>query len=70
MAWFDYNSGNPTNPSSYSPHDGTPDCLEGEALCSINADGTTAPNITPALISEMLVAVVTQTPSGNVRLKN
>jgi hypothetical protein len=69
MAWFSYDSGNPTAPGSYSPVDGDPDCTTGSQLCAINASGSTQPTITAPLISEMLVAVVTQTPSANVRLK-
>ncbi len=70
MPWFNYNSGNPTTPGNYTQLPGDPSCDEGSALCAIQASGSGTPTITPALISEMLIAVVTQTPSANVRLKD
>ena len=70
MAWFNYNGGSPTNPASYSPATSEPSCQEGAQLCAINASGTSQPSLTPALISEMLDAVVLQESRPNVKLKD
>lgn len=72
MAWFIYNSGAASNPTSYTLVGSTPTCPGANRICAIFADpdGGGFPILTTALRNNMIDALNSRTDiAGSVLLK-
>ncbi|MCS3556611.1 MULTISPECIES: hypothetical protein [unclassified Sphingobacterium] len=72
MAWFILNaSGNPTDPTNYTLQGSQPSCPGAEQICAIQANQNgTQPEITTALLAEMVEALHDGAATTNVKLKD
>jgi hypothetical protein len=73
MAWFIFNTGSDlSDPNSYSKISGVPACYDGAKLCAIQADeapGGIHPILDNSIKDEILMALDSEAPTTNVRLK-
>lgn len=73
MAWFIFTTySDPTDSDNYTLTSGSPFCNNGTRLCAIQAsdNGNGHPVLDNSIRDEMLIALESQTPSTNVKLKN